>query len=92
MLLKISALTFPFWTLCADSSREVYPGGKRSFDTLAAQIAELEVLASGLGFVFGAMKCTVAGLWPASFCLRDCEIFDMVPGYWGSTAWQCQVS
>lgn len=50
MLLKISALTFPFWTLCADSSREVYPGGKRSFDTLAAQIAELEMLASGLGF------------------------------------------
>lgn len=50
MLLKISALTFPFWTLCVDSSREVYPGGKRSFDTLAAQIAELEMLASGLGF------------------------------------------
>lgn len=29
---------------------------------MVAQIAEVEILASGFRFVFGAMKCTVAGL------------------------------
>lgn len=62
MSLKTSALTFPFWTLCANSSRGLYPGGRSSFHTLVVQIAEHEMLASGLGFVFGAMKCTVAGV------------------------------
>lgn len=58
VLLKTSAVLFPFWINVGFILVE-----EGAFqDTLVAQIAELEMLASGFVFVFGAMKCTVAGL------------------------------
>ena len=57
MLLKISAVMFPFGMLCADSTRGVCPGGRRSFDTLVAQIAELEMLASSERSLTGVCLC-----------------------------------
>lgn len=46
MLLKIPAIPLPLGTLCAYSTHGVCPGGRRSFDTLVAQIAKLVGLAS----------------------------------------------
>lgn len=68
MLLKISAVMLPFGMLCADSTCGVFPGGRRSFDTLVAQIAELEMLASsersltGVCLCCHVVKCIVARL------------------------------
>lgn len=68
MLLKISAVMFLFGTLCADSTRGFCPGGRRSFDTFVAQIAQLEMLASseraltGVGLCCHVVKCIVAAL------------------------------